>query len=354
MPASATTTISRSLRQRIKSGQWRGGFQISEDHVAREFQVCRSTAGKSLKTLEAEGLIWSRKGKGRFVQEAAQRRTGQIGVVLLDMRHLEYPITARAVAGIQSVLAESGDHLKLSALNERAMASGATPSARAEAALAAIEPAGLDAVILVALQAPILLVERLLEHLPVVWLHSSLCRPGLVGVKTDAIAAAFSATKQLLELGHRRIVLVNAPPPTSQVYREIWDGYRLAMGDAAAPVLPCDTEASDARRQVEQALDQPGRPTAFLCGSDELAMEVYKAAAARGLGVPRDLSIMGWHDATVHRPAPLVWSGVNVNYWQMGRIAAEQTLNLRDHPRHSGVVQMEATLASGQSVAPCP
>jgi LacI family transcriptional regulator len=354
MPASATATISRSLRQRIKSGQWRGGFQISEDHVAREFQVCRSTAGKSLKTLEAEGLIWSRKGKGRFVHEPAQRRTGQIGVVLLDMRHLEYPVTARVVAGIQSVLADSGDHLKLSALNERAMAAGASPSARADAALAAIDPSGLDAVILVALQAPILLVERLLEHLPVVWLHSSLSRPGLVGVKTDAIAAAFSATKQLLEGGHRRIVLVNAPAVATQFCREIWDGYRLAMGDAVAPVLPCDAEGTDVRRQVEQALDQSDRPTAFLCGSDELAMEVYKAAAARGLSVPRDLSIMGWHDATVHRPSPLAWSGVNVNYWQMGRVAAEQTLHLRDHPRHSGVVQIEATLAPGQSTGPVP
>jgi LacI family transcriptional regulator len=190
--------------------------------------------------------------------------------------------------------------------------------------------------------------------LPVVWLHSSLSRPGLVGVKTDAIAAAFAATKQLLELGHRRIVLANAPPVTSQVYGEIWDGYRLAMQDAAVPVLSCNTEESDGRRQVEQALDQPDRPTAFLCGSDELAMQVYQAATARGLSVPGELSVMGWHDATVHRPAPLVWSGVNVNYWQMGRVAAEQALHLRDHPRHSGVVQIEATLAPGQSIGPVP
>ncbi len=354
MSPSAATSISRSLRQRIKSGQWKGGFQISEDHVAREFRVCRSTVGKSLKALEAEGLIWSRKGKGRFVQEPAKRRTGQIGVVLLDMRHLEFPVTGRLVAGIQSALTVSGDHLKLSALNERAMAANATPAARTEAALAAIDPAGLDSIILVALQAPLFLVERLLEHLPVVWLHSSLSRPGLVGVKSDAIAAAFSATKQLLELGHRRIALVNSQPTLAQIYQEIWDGYRLAMGAAAAPVLLCDADAADAPRLLEKALDCPDRPTAFFCCSDELAMDVHQAAVARGLSIPGDLSIMGWHDATVHRPAPLDWSGVNINYWQMGRIAAEQALNLRDHPRHSGVVQVEATLNGGQSIGPCP
>lgn len=361
MPTSTTVTISCSLRQRIKSGQWKDGFQISESSVAREFKVCRSTVGKSLKSLESEGLILSRKGKGRFVQDPSKCRTRQIGVVLLDMRHLEFPVTARAVAGIQSVLFDSGDHLRLCALNERVYKHSANLADRSSAVLKAIDPSDLDVIILLAHEATVTLVERLLESCPVVWLHNNTVRPGLVGVKADIIAASYAATRQLLGLGHRQIILAGSLPLSSPASREMWDGYRLAMEDGGQEMLlPVEEEGFKQSEQTEkllierfeQILDRPDRPTAILCGDDELAMMIHRAATDKGLCIPNDLSIMSLHDATVRRPAPMEWSGLNINFWQMGQIAAEQAIYLREHPRHHGVVTVPVGLAEGQSVSP--
>ena len=59
-----------------------------------------------------------------------------------------------------------------------------------------------------------------------------------------------------------------------------WQLNDRAHGEAAAGVL----------------LDGPEPPTGLLCMSDELAIGALRAAAARGLSVPGELSVVGWDD----------------------------------------------------------
>lgn len=60
------------LRQRIRSQQWAPGTQIPTlTALEREFGVARVTLRQALSLLEAEGLIWRRRGRGTFVTEKA-------------------------------------------------------------------------------------------------------------------------------------------------------------------------------------------------------------------------------------------------------------------------------------------
>src|SRR5436190_1969112 len=111
--------IATVLRQRVVSGEWKPRQQILTEHaLAREFGVSRGTVIRSLRELEREGLIWSRRGEGRYVADPSARpRTNTIGIVVLDMSLLTHPVRSIELAGIQDVCAGSDYHLQIFAFN---------------------------------------------------------------------------------------------------------------------------------------------------------------------------------------------------------------------------------------------
>lgn len=109
-----------------------------------------------------------------------------------------------------------------------------------------------------------------------------------------------SATRHLLELGHRRIAVVTGPAPVLCSRARV-DGYRAAMDGAGVPVDPtliCEGEfhLEDGLTHARRLLRRPDPPTAFFCCNDAQALGVYQAAHEAGLRIPEDLSVVGFDD----------------------------------------------------------
>ena len=79
----------------------------------------------------------------------------------------------------------------------------------------------------------------------------------------------------------------------------------------------------DAGRRAADALLERG-PTALLAMSDELAIGALRAAAARGLAVPGDVSIIGFDDTPVAADAGL--STIAQPHREKGETAARMLL----------------------------
>ncbi|MEV0219026.1 LacI family DNA-binding transcriptional regulator [Streptomyces sp. NPDC050704] len=126
-----------------------------------------------------------------------------------------------------------------------------------------------------------------------------------------------SATRHLLQLGHRRIAVITGPE-RALASRARVDGYRTAMETAGVPVDSAlvrvgDYRAEEGLRCGRELLRLPDPPTAVFTCNDALALGVYRAAAEAGLRIPQDLSIVGFDDlrpaqwtvpplTTVHQP----------------------------------------------------
>jgi len=116
---------------------------------------------------------------------------------------------------------------------------------------------------------------------------------------------ARAAAEHLLELGHRRIGIVTfGGEPDSGISshpeHERMAGWTEAL-DAAGVTPDVEVVRDHGDAEAEEAagrlLDRPDRPTGILCFSDLLALGVVRAAGARGLAVPRDLSVVGFDDS---------------------------------------------------------
>lgn len=139
----------------------------------------------------------------------------------------------------------------------------------------------------------------------------------------DAVA---EATRYLISQGHKRIGLV-AGPHGFRSARERREGFEMALEEAGIK-LPRSLIADghytfeSGITATEMLLDQSPRPTAIFASNDEMAAGVLFAARVRGIGVPEDLSIVGFDDTPI---ASRVWPPLTTVRWPivaMGRSAA--------------------------------
>jgi LacI family transcriptional regulator len=113
-------------------------------------------------------------------------------------------------------------------------------------------------------------------------------------------AGGRSAVEHLVSLGHRRIAALSGRPQLVCSQERV-EGYRAALGRADIAVDERLVQFSDFHTSAGQAgaravLDLPDPPTAIFAGSDMQAFGVYQEAAARGLRIPEDLSVVGFDD----------------------------------------------------------
>lgn len=136
---------------------------------------------------------------------------------------------------------------------------------------------------------------------------------GGVHINVDDYGGARAAARHLLELGHRRIGILTlgsgsetgivsdpALHTTAYAAQQRLAGWLETLSDAGVvpvvavePFRPDDAPYAGARA----LLQLPQRPTALLCFSDAFAAAAMRAAAAEGLRVPDDLSIVGYDDS---------------------------------------------------------
>ena len=129
------------------------------------------------------------------------------------------------------------------------------------------------------------------------------------------------AVRHLAQLGHRRIAHVAGTPHTL-AGRERLAGYRAGLAAAGLPYDPALVAAGDfslASGEAAAAAVLAARPTAVVAASDVMAVGVTRAAAAHGLRVPDDVSVVGFDDLPL---AALVEPGLTTVRQDAGRIGA--------------------------------
>jgi DNA-binding LacI/PurR family transcriptional regulator len=125
----------------------------------------------------------------------------------------------------------------------------------------------------------------------------------VLSVGTTNWQGGLTATRHLIELGHRRIATI-AGPDTFWSSRARLAGYRSALdaaglGAGEELVRRAEFCAPGGREQGGLLLDLPEPPTAIVAGNDSQAFGVLQALGERGLRCPADLSVVGFDDVSV-------------------------------------------------------
>jgi LacI family transcriptional regulator len=181
------------------------------------------------------------------------------------------------------------------------------------------------------LDAPLHLDEATSATKQVLALRSDGVLPAAVG---DDQLGGYLATRKLIDLGHRRIGLVSGPEYATSAARRR-DGYVSALEESGIEVdttiMVGDSFSMEAgERAGHDLFDRPDRPTAVFAVNDNTAFGVLAAAAARGLRVPDDVSLIGYNDIPVVGRLPVPLTTVRVPFGQIAAGALQLLLDATD------------------------
>jgi DNA-binding LacI/PurR family transcriptional regulator len=121
----------------------------------------------------------------------------------------------------------------------------------------------------------------------------------VTSVGVDERAAGRMATEHLVGLGHRRVGFVAGDEfamPTREKSRGRLEALAASGIDDGGLVAHTEFTVAGGRRALRQLMDRPAgeRPTGVICSNDLMAIGAVQEAAALGLDVPGDLSVVGF------------------------------------------------------------
>jgi LacI family transcriptional regulator len=120
-------------------------------------------------------------------------------------------------------------------------------------------------------------------------------------VMADNCNGGYEATKYLVSMGHRKILLVN-PSVRYPDHNFRMEGAMMAIEEAGLPdsVMRLDNslefEDADLGCRMDCLLAETCRPTAIFAASDQEALRIIRLLSERNIAIPEDISIVGFDD----------------------------------------------------------
>ena len=275
------------------------------------------------------------------------RRTRTIGAVVPTIENDGF---ARTVFALQRSLQQAGRTLLLAN-------SDYDPAIELEAVMRLLSQ-GIDGLMLIGGEHDKLLRKHLeRKHVPVIeaW---TLGDPA-ASVGFDNARAASVLTDHLLDLGHRRIAVVagrleNNDRAAARVLGMRESLRRRGLQLQAEWTTAQPYRVGEGRRAARQLLSAGERPTAILCGNDQLAFGVLAEARAMGIAVPRELSVTGFGDSDYAEFLDPPLTTMRVPAEEIGRRAAAYLLSRinGEQAEHDSTVEVELVIRA--TTAPPP
>lgn len=284
---SAVEQVAIFLRDELRRGQW-SGHMPGVDRLAPELGVSRKTLEAALRQLESEGVLMRngpRRKRSIELREDQTRPALRVSILLSDPadRQLSY------LVDLQHELARVGHQASFAEVSMSEC--GMDPARIARM----IEKTPADA--WVATAAPRELLRWFHEKsLPVCALFGRRRGLPIAGVGPNKPPAYGLATRKLISLGHRRIVLLarrmrRLPEPGSS--ERAFLAELAAHGIPRGPYhLPDWEESADGFHAGLESLFRVTPPTALIIQEAALFAAAQQFLARRGLRVPEDVSLI--------------------------------------------------------------
>lgn len=355
------TEVAHRLRARIAAGEFATTEPLpAERALAEELGVNRLTLRKALELLEREQVVVRRQGCGTFVAANAGPRSQDSVLYVGDTQ-------AHFYQGFYGALcAEAQDrHLAVTAFS---------PTDTAES-LDAFRKLAVRFRRLICMESAWLLIQATVPddvHVTRVSGFRSIdeaemgTRPGYI-ISSDTFRAAKLAVRHLIELGHRRIALVEYGHrvPDQPLLGEFSPRSEMVLGCNSAlqeagldPLLALalpdhpteefqDWQARCLRHQLGRMRQ---RSTGFVCAGDFRGGALLRVLRERRVRVPEDASVVGIGNTPWAEALDPQLCSVSLGEAQMARLAL--LLNAEPEPDTVRVVRVDPVLVRRRSTGP--
>ena len=314
--------------------------------IATVSKVINGRYGVAPATLEKVQAVIDQLGyeSSLVARSLRSRRTNVIGIVVADIE----PFSAELLKGAGAAIRERGYEL----IVYSGSGHGKDHSGWERRYISRLGGTLTDGIILVTPT-----VVDVDDGTPVVAVDPHTGPSTLPSVHSDNLAGATSATRHLLELGHRRIGFL-AGRPDLESARQREQGYRQALGAAGIGVDPDlirvgDYDLVTSEEPARQLLTLDDRPTAVFAANDLSAMQTLHVARTLGLDVPGDMSVVGFDNIPESALIEPPLTTIDQSIQEMGKQAVQLLIDvIEGHTEGPRQITLPTRLVVRQSSGP--
>ncbi|MEF9958940.1 MAG: GntR family transcriptional regulator [Niameybacter sp.] len=269
----------------------------SENQLALRFNASRISAKNAILTLEKDGLVYRKQGKGTFIASKASElellnKEKQNPMIYFIVPGVGGNFISKIQEGIQSFAFEH--HLYLGIL-----VTGGNPQTEEEMIRVATQ-GNCKGLIIYPTDNNVYNKEILklsLNNFPVVLVDRYLTGLDLSYVACDHFTAAYNSTKYLLSRGHTHIGFISQDPQLVSSVQDRSRGYQSALLDVTGNFdsklqLICDHTAPDFFSSFSKYLEANPNLSALITTSAGYGMKLAPYLQHIGLQIPKDLTLM--------------------------------------------------------------
>jgi len=277
------------------------------------------------------------------------QRSGTVGAIFPTV---DNAIFAQAIDALQQRLADSGLQLLIAT-------SGYDIATEMRQAMNLVTR-GADALALCGMrQSPELLQFLRQRELPTVHALTYAAEPGRICVGFDNALAIGKAVRYLLDLGHSRMAMLAGVTKDNDRAAARVAGVRQALAQAGLELasqhlVERQYGLAQAREGFRRLMETTPQPTAILCGNDVLAFGALLEAAAMGIDVPRQLSIVGFDDLEMARHIHPALTTLHVPTQQMWETVADRIIASLEKQTVQAATRVDVELVVRASTGPVP
>lgn len=174
------------------------------------------------------------------------------------------------------------------------------------------------------------------NNIPYVLLSTKSTKYQLPYVMIDDHLAAYSATRYLIEKGHKNIGMISGPKADPIAGFPRINGYKQALkdylGHESIPRIVSGEsfEFKDGALVFQELYQKYPEITAIFAGGDELAVGAMNQAQKNGLSIPKDLSFVGFDNIILSEMIYPPLTTVSQPFYDMGSAATKMLFQLID------------------------
>ena len=171
----------------------------------------------------------------------------------------------------------------------------------------------------------LLLEDRELRNVPLVFVDVGPKRPGVGNIKIDYLKGIRQAVQHLAALRHEQIAFISGPLELKSA-KARRNAFEQAMSEIGLKIrkdgiVEGDHTLEGGIRATQSLLSLPNRPTAIVCSNDMTALGVMHKCHEEGLSIPRDLSLVGFDDINLAQFVLPPLTTVRMSQTELARLA---------------------------------
>lgn len=346
--------LAKWINDQIQEKQLLGGQKLySENELRKMFGVSRQTVRRAIGLLEREGILYSVRGSGTYINDNRQANLAKRMRVSVVTTYVDGYIFPRMIQGIENVLLENGysaqiaftynQHGREKTVLQDILNRDEVSGIVMETTKSAIPNPNIE-----------LYHEIIKRRIPILFLNSFYPELDIPHVSLNDRMMGYKMTKYLIGMGHRKIAGIFKLDDLQGRIR--CSGFVDAMYEAGLEiedrnVLWLDTEdIRHMEKQAERVLERSAGCTALFCYNDEVAYSVLDIFKKAGIRVPQDISVASVDNANLATMGEIGITTIPHPMELLGQKASENLLRMIRDPFFDANYEFDADVVERDSV----